>query len=131
MRDDKLARLLFYVGCAGLPWLWAVHIMYFVGKKRRTAMTDDENDPSANPHADEPSATNGLLDGESIIVDEEPADPAEMELEEKKWVRREFVGVVLVGLAWLTWIIVFQVLREYFPPGWLVRGEDEAEMTGW
>jgi hypothetical protein len=105
--------------------------MYFVGKKRRTAMTDDENDPSANPHADEPSATNGLLDGESIIVDEEPADPAEMELEEKKWVRREFVGVVLVGLAWLTWIIVFQVLREYFPPGWLVRGEDEAEMTGW
>ena len=119
--------------------------MYFLGKKRRTALTTDDDSPSdsnnANPYAqdnnnnnnDEPSR-NGLLDGESIATmaaDQEPADPAEMELEEKKWVRREFVGVVLVGLAWLTWIIVFQVLREYFPPGWLVRGEDEAEMTGW
>ena len=73
------------------------------------------------------------MDGESLAMaaDEEPGDPAEMELEEKKWVRREFLGVVLVGLAWLTWIIVFQVLREYFPPEWLVRGGDEAEMTGW
>jgi hypothetical protein len=114
--------------------------MYFVGKKRRAALTADENNPSNSNNAnnnnnnnDEPSR-NGLLDGESIATmaaDQEPADPAEMELEEKKWVRREFVGVVLVGLAWLTWIIVFQVLLEYFPPGWLVRSQDEAEMTGW
>ena len=108
--------------------------MYFVGKKRRAAMTAEDNNVSQNNNHDnnndEPSR-NGLLDGESIAPDEEPADPAEMELQEKKWVRREFVGVVLVGLAWLTWIIVFQVLREYFPPEWLVRGGDEAEMTGW
>mmetsp|Transcript_40710 Transcript_40710/g.122615 ORF Transcript_40710/g.122615 Transcript_40710/m.122615 type:complete len:115 (+) Transcript_40710:414-758(+) len=29
MREDKLARLMFYGGCACLPWLWCVNIMYF------------------------------------------------------------------------------------------------------
>jgi Presenilin enhancer-2 subunit of gamma secretase len=119
MRDDKLAKLLFLVGCAGLPWLWAVHLMYFAGKRRRAALGQEE--PSQS----------GLLDGETLIVDDEPGDPAEIELEAKKWVRREFFALVMVSLAWLTWIIVFQVLRDYFPAGWLVRGEDEAEVTGW
>jgi len=115
MREDKLAKMLFFVGCAGLPWLWAVHIMYFVGKQRQATASNNEE---------------GLLDGESLAT-EEPGDPVEMALETKKWVRREFVGMVLVVFAWITWIIVFAILKDYFPAGWLVRGEDAAEYTGW
>lgn len=29
MREDKLARQMFYGGCAFLPWLWVVNAMYF------------------------------------------------------------------------------------------------------
>ena len=29
MREDKLARQIFYGGCAFLPWLWVVNAMYF------------------------------------------------------------------------------------------------------
>ena len=29
MREDKLARQMFYGGCAFLPWLWIVNAMYF------------------------------------------------------------------------------------------------------
>mmetsp|Transcript_18054 Transcript_18054/g.51688 ORF Transcript_18054/g.51688 Transcript_18054/m.51688 type:complete len:171 (+) Transcript_18054:92-604(+) len=29
MREDKLARQMFYGGCAFLPWLWIVNVMYF------------------------------------------------------------------------------------------------------
>jgi hypothetical protein len=123
MREDKLARLLFLVGCAGLPWLWAVHLMYWFGKQRRRALNEDEQETS--------SSQEGLLDSESIPHDEEPGDPAEVELEEKMWVRREFLGLVLAIMAWVTWIIVFQILKDYFPPGWLVRGQDDAELTGW
>ena len=127
MREDRLAKLLFFVGCAGLPWLWTVHIMYFAGKKRREALGDVDTTPD---HTTTGGAS-GLLNGESMLETDEPGNPADMDLEEKKWVRREFLGMVLVYLAWLTWIIVFQVLIEYFPPGWLVRGEDEGESTGW
>jgi hypothetical protein len=121
MRADKLAKLLFCIGCAGLPWLWAVHLMFWFGKQRRRALgEEDQSDDNQS----------GLLDGESY-QDDEPADPAEVALEEKKWVRREFLAMVLVFLAWATWIIVFQILKDYFPSGWLVRGGDEGELTGW
>ena len=29
MRDDKLAQQMFYGGCAFLPWMWVVNVMYF------------------------------------------------------------------------------------------------------
>jgi hypothetical protein len=29
MREDKLARQMFYGGCALLPWLWVVNVLYF------------------------------------------------------------------------------------------------------
>jgi hypothetical protein len=102
--------------------------MYYGGKKRREALGGDTHTNHDNHTT---GGTSGFLDGESMLETDEPGNPAEMDLEEKKWVRREFLGMVLVYLAWLTWIIVFQVLIEYFPPGWLVRGEDEGEATGW
>ena len=29
MREDKLAQQMFYGGCAFLPWLWIVNVLYF------------------------------------------------------------------------------------------------------
>lgn len=103
--------------------------MYWFGKQRRKAL----GLPNASGD-DTTAGGSGLLDGESYYPqdpDEQPGDPAEIELEEKRWVRREFFCMVLVVIGWITWIIVFQILKDYFPSGWLVRGEDDGELTGW
>ena len=77
----------------------------------------------------------GLLDNssgrDSYNDENSPNDTTEIDLEEKKWVRREVFGVVIAVIAWATWIIVFQILKDYFPSGWLVRSEDPTKATGW
>jgi hypothetical protein len=62
---------------------------------------------------------------------DEPGDPEEVSLEEKKWIRRSLLGSVLAGMAWVTWIVVLQVLRDSVNPNWFVRGQDDADFTGW
>mmetsp|Transcript_14471 Transcript_14471/g.21330 ORF Transcript_14471/g.21330 Transcript_14471/m.21330 type:complete len:140 (+) Transcript_14471:2-421(+) len=122
MRDDKLARLLFFVGCAGLPWLWAVHLMYYLEKKRKRAAGED--DESNNDQ-------DALLNGESSSDSEDDAPAEQILLLEKKWVKRESVGLILVVFAWVSWIVVFQILKDSLPSWLLVRGENDAERTGW
>lgn len=42
--------------------------------------------------------------------------------------------VLLHGVGgdwWITWINIFQILKDYVPSGWLVRGEDDGELMGW
>mmetsp|Transcript_6044 Transcript_6044/g.13463 ORF Transcript_6044/g.13463 Transcript_6044/m.13463 type:complete len:113 (-) Transcript_6044:1166-1504(-) len=112
MRDDLLAKRLFFVGCLGLPWLWAVHVLYWFGKQQSSE--NNEN----------------LLEGESQTT-QTPSSPEDVKLEERKWVRRSLVGAVIVSLAWITWIVVIQVLSEYVPQSWFVLEPDAAEQTGW
>mmetsp|Transcript_37793 Transcript_37793/g.43171 ORF Transcript_37793/g.43171 Transcript_37793/m.43171 type:complete len:127 (+) Transcript_37793:80-460(+) len=126
MREDKLARTLFYVGCAGLPWLWLVHLLYWVEKQRRNA-SGENNDNNQQQ--------SGLLHDESNesenTEDEIPLTASDIEEGAKRWVRLEFAGLVIVVGAWLAWIVVFQVLKDTFPAGWRVRSEDDYETTGW
>eukprot|EP00543_Licmophora_paradoxa_P009278 CAMPEP_0202470868 /NCGR_PEP_ID=MMETSP1360-20130828/82850_1 /ASSEMBLY_ACC=CAM_ASM_000848 /TAXON_ID=515479 /ORGANISM="Licmophora paradoxa, Strain CCMP2313" /LENGTH=130 /DNA_ID=CAMNT_0049096717 /DNA_START=54 /DNA_END=443 /DNA_ORIENTATION=+ len=130
MREDILAKRLFMVGCFGLPWLWAVHILYFFRKQKQQSTA---------------SAGQQLLTDQSVestTYNDEPNDDSDgngsgennraLALEEKKWVRREIVALVLVSMAWVTWIIVFQILKnEYFSEEWLVRTPDQIDASGW
>jgi hypothetical protein len=55
MRDDVLARRMFIAGCFGLPWLWAVHSLYWYRKQRPNHVTDED-------HQDALLATNSSSD---------------------------------------------------------------------
>lgn len=126
MREDVLARRLFYVGCLGLPWLWIVHILYWFGKQHRNSNNNDDNDDGATNQQND-----GLMDGESTPTEQTPANPEDVLLEERKWVRRELVGSVVVVMAWITWVIVFRLLQDYFPRGFFVQAPDDGEFSGW
>jgi hypothetical protein len=56
---------------------------------------------------------------------------AEIELEQRKWVKRSRNGALLVVFVWVTWIILFQALRDFFPASWYVRPPDDSAFTGW
>lgn len=43
MRDDILAKRMFLAGCFGLPWLWAVHSLYWYRKQRPNHVGDDDH----------------------------------------------------------------------------------------
>ena len=98
--------------------------MYWLGKQYSQRQQQQQGRQSS-------SSQEGLMEGESTRTDQTPGNPEEVMLEERKWVRRSLVGVVIVGIAWITWIIVFQILRDYFPQSWMVRSPNEAEYTGW
>ena len=66
MREDDLARLMFYGGCCALPWLWCVNILYFRKKVFGTTMLDtwlygsDAMDNSTPRTTDGPTALGAL-----------------------------------------------------------------------
>mmetsp|Transcript_11879 Transcript_11879/g.18229 ORF Transcript_11879/g.18229 Transcript_11879/m.18229 type:complete len:124 (-) Transcript_11879:285-656(-) len=123
MRDDKLARILFFVGCAGLPWLWAVHLLYYLEKQRKRAAGEEDDDSSNDQDA--------LLNEDESSESEDDTPSEQILLLEKKWIKREFIGLILVLFAWISWIVVFQILKDSLPSWLLVRGVDDAERTGW
>lgn len=43
MRDDILAKRMFLAGCFGLPWLWAVHSLYWYRKQQPNHAHDDDH----------------------------------------------------------------------------------------
>jgi len=126
MRPDVLSKRLFLAGCFGLPWLWCVHVLYWYSKTRAKARGD------ATAAAEQGGINSeGLLSADSEEYLDDPADPEEISLEEKKWIRRSFVGAVLASMAWVTWIIVFEIMKDSMNPNWFVSAPDEAEFTGW
>ena len=127
MRADQLSRRMFYAGCAGLPWLWIVHTLYFFNK-------------IGNEHISE--QRNALLQQQTLGVTSCPAqDPPhhvveqeeyEIYMIERKWVFRCRNAALLVVSSWLIWIIVVQVLAVGILPGFLyVRRVDPGDYTGW
>ena len=43
MREDVLAKRMFLAGCLGLPWLWAVHTLYWYRKQHPNPLIDDDH----------------------------------------------------------------------------------------
>ena len=43
MREDVLAKRMFFAGCLGLPWLWTVHSLYWYRKQQPDHQTEDDN----------------------------------------------------------------------------------------
>mmetsp|Transcript_19225 Transcript_19225/g.35876 ORF Transcript_19225/g.35876 Transcript_19225/m.35876 type:complete len:149 (-) Transcript_19225:52-498(-) len=148
MREDKLARLMFYGGCAFLPWLWCVNVMYFRKKVYGpipvwdTWLFRSDGEGSA---AGAGSAIDGVPALGAIASDDDDEEdedggefndehslpPESLNEEVAKWVKRSTCGAAGVLSLLVAWVVTFQVNRDSFPPSWFVMDEDEGEMTGW
>lgn len=143
MREDKLARLMFYGGCALLPWLWCVNVMYFRKKVFGTIPVWDtwlfrsEEESESSGVIDGPPALRTTSDDEerdednNEFHDEHSLPPENLDEEVTKWVKRSTFGASGLLSIIVAWIVTFQVNRDSFPPGWFVMDEDEGERTGW
>ena len=71
-RPDKIAKQMFYVGLCGLPWLWAVNIMYFWDSVYgRLPCFGDSPNKSDNDENAEDTGILGLMEGSN---DEDDGD---------------------------------------------------------
>lgn len=142
MKDDVLARRMFYGGCAFLPWLWFVNVLYFrkqvYGPIPFIDSTDDES-ASSSPGSN--SIAGGVPDITRMGDDDDESDDdasdrdsvpdEQMKAEIRKWVGRSATGS-LIGFAILVaWNISFQVSRNSFGPEWFIMSQEEDERTGW
>ena len=104
-RDDKLARQMFYGGCALLPWLWMVNVYYFrklvygpipfldymPGGGRRQAAADAFADGTAyardgeeeGPIQNMPAVGGGSSRGDDEDDDDDQTDDEETEFEDE------------------------------------------------
>mmetsp|Transcript_40712 Transcript_40712/g.122622 ORF Transcript_40712/g.122622 Transcript_40712/m.122622 type:complete len:141 (+) Transcript_40712:414-836(+) len=140
MREDKLARLMFYGGCACLPWLWCVNIMYF--RKQifgpipvwDTWLFRSDEDCDTVRAIDGPPAL-GAISGDGDEDENEFHDdhsiPENLNEEVTKWVKRSTFGAASVLSIFVAWIVTFQLNKDSFPSSWFVMDEDEGEKTGW
>eukprot|EP00586_Coscinodiscus_wailesii_P011901 CAMPEP_0172490660 /NCGR_PEP_ID=MMETSP1066-20121228/21180_1 /TAXON_ID=671091 /ORGANISM="Coscinodiscus wailesii, Strain CCMP2513" /LENGTH=131 /DNA_ID=CAMNT_0013259253 /DNA_START=167 /DNA_END=559 /DNA_ORIENTATION=- len=131
MREDVLARRMFYGGCALLPWLWLVNVLYFRKQVYGPipfidSSGDDDNDRVS-------SESNHIAGGVPDIAniddddDDDSDDDAsnrddvtdeEIKMELRKWVSRSGIGSLIGFTILLAWNISFQVARNSFGPEW-------------
>ena len=61
----------------------------------------------------------------------EDVPPEIIQLELSRWVKRSTAGSMISFVAFISWIITFQVTKENFGPKWFVMSPDEEITTGW
>lgn len=75
------------------------------------------------------SLTPDIQEGDDGLVDGMTRE--EIELEQRKWVKRSRNAAILVIALWVSWICIFQALRDFFPASWYLRPPDDSAFTGW
>jgi len=154
VRDDILARRMFFLGLALLPWLWMVNILYFwddvygpcpwlLGCNNRVSSSSP---PTGDDEEEEPSSSTSLttngIGGEGVSANPRNSEsihngPDEIISREEiakrvsKWVKRSTLGSFTMSLALVAWITVIQMNRDNFGPKWFVIPLTDAERTGW
>jgi len=158
MREDVLARRMFYGGCALLPWLWLVNVLYFrkqvygpipfidssgdddndrvssesnhiAGGVPDIANIDDDDDDDSDDDGTSMENTSLLNKGTASNRDDVTDEEIKMEL--RKWVSRSGIGSLIGFTILLAWNISFQVARNSFGPEWYVMSQEEGDSTGW
>mmetsp|Transcript_10916 Transcript_10916/g.15371 ORF Transcript_10916/g.15371 Transcript_10916/m.15371 type:complete len:151 (+) Transcript_10916:204-656(+) len=138
-RDDILAKRMFYVGLAFLPWLWVANILYFSDRVygnlcpsfcKRAGFDENRTTPNTG------GILNEVLDDDDDASNPDNNDnlditPEYIEQEVRKWVKRSTMSATITLSLLIAWIITFQVNKDGFAPGWFVMKEDEGERTGW
>jgi len=119
-REDAqvlLAKRFFLMGCLGLPWLWAVSVMYFWPKVYSGRSTISTSSSSSSGSS---AARRG-------------GGPPQGNPELRKWVGRSLVGAV-VGFGLLFgWVILFQLRWREWGSGVLkyMISAPESYSSGW
>lgn len=143
VRDDILARRMFFLGLAFLPWLWVVNVLYFWDDVYgpycpcfNSSTTSTAGGEGAQDEGEEPSSSTALTGGMSSSSSshsrgQEQRNDEEIAAEVSKWVRRSTLGSIIMFLALVAWMTVIQTNRDSFGPKWFVIPLTDAERTGW
>ena len=143
IRDDILARRMFFLGLALLPWLWVVNVLYFWDDVygpcswwciRSPSSSDEEPSPSTALTSRE-SSDRLVGEGAGTVSNMGPSEigpTAEaISVEVSKWVRRSTLGSLVMFLALVAWMTIIQTNRDRFGPKWFIIDLNDAERTGW
>lgn len=57
--------------------------------------------------------------------------PEEIQMEAIKWMNRCKYSAMVVVAAWISWIVIVQVLRDQLPVSLFVLSPDSPQVTGW
>lgn len=143
MKDDKIAKGMFLTGCAGLPLLWFVNVLYF--RKQVFGPIPYLDDPDDDDENDEANETSPIVapsssadtaddddDDDSDASSVDARSPEEIKAEVAKWVQRSTMGSAVGFAMLLSWVVYFQTKgADTFGPGWYVMSEEEGSRTGW
>lgn len=114
-----LAKRFFFMGCLGLPWLFAVSVMYFW--------------PKVYSGSSISSAGNSSSSSSGSMMVRRGGEPPHGNPELRKWVGRSLVGAV-VGFGLLFgWVILFQLRWREWGSGVLnyMISAPESYSSGW
>ena len=64
-------------------------------------------------------------------ANEEEIPPELIQMELEKWVKRSTAGSFISLTGLITWVVVFQLNKDSFGPGWFVMSQEEDVLTGW
>jgi len=154
VRDDILARRMFFIGLALLPWLWVVNVLYFwddvYGPCRLLGCTNSRGSTSktrGEEEEEEPSSSTALTGAVSTSRDQDVRDESgvsgesrvseispsreEIAAEVSKWVKRSALGSIIMFVALVAWMTIIQTNRDRFGPKWFVIPLTDADRTGW
>lgn len=109
MRSDLLSKRLFYAGCFGLPWLWAVHVLYHYSN----------------------GSDSGLINPDDHFEDGAPVSAAFIQTNTEKYVAYSKVGASVCGIFFVAWIFVAQIFRGVLPAELYLLNGDNVALTGW
>lgn len=145
-RPDSNARIIFYVGIFGLPWLWIVNVLYHwehvYGKTLPCCVDSDlpaeESTLSRNEDQGDGEGR-GILSqmvndagvGNRTECAEQIPSDKDIQANLCKWVKRSTIGSLLYTTGFITWILVFQLNQDSFGPSWFVMPQQEELRTGW
>ena len=55
----------------------------------------------------------------------------EIQKELSKWVKRSTIGSFIYSAILVSWIVMFQLNRDSFGPGWFIYSPSNEALTGW
>jgi len=128
MKDAELARRMFFGGCAALPFLWVVNVLYYRKQVFGEISWLDKPDEQQEQQGAGSSRTNESRDhNEGTANNSDESNDAL-----KCWVKRSFYSSIFVISSLITWILVFQLNKDSFGEKWFVVDvANPTDRTGW
>mmetsp|Transcript_16449 Transcript_16449/g.15880 ORF Transcript_16449/g.15880 Transcript_16449/m.15880 type:complete len:139 (-) Transcript_16449:201-617(-) len=129
-KDADLARRMFFGGCAALPFLWFVNVLFYRKQVFGEISWWDKTEEQGVGH--ESTTSNDMVNDSHNEDAGAASDGDDCKLALQYWVKRSFYSCILVTSLFITWILVFQLNKDSFGKKWFVVDvANPTDRTGW